>query len=323
MATLDRAKVEESIEALRERFRRIHTEEGRMKGVNFVPRPSDVFVVTPPKAGTTWIQQILHGLRTNGSMDFDEISLVIPMIERAHDYGYLDLDMEQVAQPRMYKTHLWYRDCPKGARYIFVARDPKDMCVSFYHFKKNWMFDEKDIPLDDFVEGIMLSQDKPATPMTNASLWQIIVSWWPHRNDSNVLWLHYDDLHENLAACVKLIAEFIGVGADDEDLQQLVVKQASLDFMMQHHSQFDEHQMKLGMNEAMGLPRNAGMGSENPGKVRTGTIGGHRDALSSSMIEKLDKRWALDVEPVTGYQSYNDLRNSINKELGRPFGTKY
>ena len=64
----------------------------------------------------------MHGLRSNGSMDFDEISLVIPMIEMAHDYGYTNLDTDQVAKPRMYKSHLWYPHCPKGAQYIYCAR---------------------------------------------------------------------------------------------------------------------------------------------------------------------------------------------------------
>ena len=76
----------------------------------------------PSLIDASTICQICHGLRTGGSMDFDEISLVIPHIELAHDAGYTDLDKEQVAQPRMYKTHFWYDPTPKGARYIYVAR---------------------------------------------------------------------------------------------------------------------------------------------------------------------------------------------------------
>lgn len=55
-------------------------------------------------------------------MDFDEISLEIPHIELAHDAGYTELDKEQSALPRMYKTHFWYDHTPKGARYIYVVR---------------------------------------------------------------------------------------------------------------------------------------------------------------------------------------------------------
>jgi hypothetical protein len=43
----------------------------------------------------------------------------------------------------------------------------------------------------------------------------------PHRNrsDPSLLWLHYEDLQEDLPAAVKLIAEFTGMGADDPGKQ--------------------------------------------------------------------------------------------------------
>ena len=51
------------------------------------PRAGDVLVVTSPKCGTTWVQQIVHQLRSRGSMDFEEISIPVPWIEMAHDLG--------------------------------------------------------------------------------------------------------------------------------------------------------------------------------------------------------------------------------------------
>ncbi len=86
---------------------------------------------------TVGLPQIVHSLRTRGDMNFEEINLVIPCIEAAHDYGYTDLDAPQVAPPRMFKTHFWYRDTPKGAgKYIYVTRGKRawlagsraDMC---------------------------------------------------------------------------------------------------------------------------------------------------------------------------------------------------
>ncbi|CAD7704407.1 unnamed protein product, partial [Ostreobium quekettii] len=215
----------EGIRNLRKRLAGLDTEEGRMKAFQFKPRTDDVFIVTCAKAGTTWMQQIVHGLRTGGSMDFDEISLVIPHIELAHDAGYTDLDAEQVALPRVYKTHFWYDHTPKGARYIYVVRDPKDMSLSFFHFMQSWFFEPGEVSLLEFLEEFVLARGKPVSVMQNASFWDNIASWWPHRLDPNVLWLHYEDLKQDLPACVKLVAEFIGKGAEDEDLQKLVVEQ--------------------------------------------------------------------------------------------------
>jgi hypothetical protein len=100
-------------------------------------RPTDIFVVTYPKCGTTWMQQIVHGLRTNGSMDFEEISEVMPWTIVAHDCGQ-DINSEQVASPRAFKSHECYEEVPKGGKYIYVSREPREVLVSFYHFLLSW-----------------------------------------------------------------------------------------------------------------------------------------------------------------------------------------
>lgn len=71
--------------------------------------------------------QIVQMLRSRGSMDFDEISLVIPCLEMALDYGYEDLNAPQGWEPRAYKTHFWHDHCPQGegVKYIYVIRDPR------------------------------------------------------------------------------------------------------------------------------------------------------------------------------------------------------
>ena len=75
------------------------TEQGRNRGLSFKPRSDDVFVVTPTKCGTTWMQQILHQLRSGGDMSFDEIDDVVPYIELAYDVE-IDLESEHNYQPR-------------------------------------------------------------------------------------------------------------------------------------------------------------------------------------------------------------------------------
>ena len=68
------------------------------RGINFRPRGDDVMIVTPGKSGTTWMQQVVHQLRSGGDMSYRNISDVVPFIEMAHE---IDLDAEHEYQPRL------------------------------------------------------------------------------------------------------------------------------------------------------------------------------------------------------------------------------
>lgn len=61
-----------------ERNKLMHSDTSVANGLAFKPNATDVYIVTYPKCGTTWTQQIAHGLRSRGSMDFEEICEVVP-----------------------------------------------------------------------------------------------------------------------------------------------------------------------------------------------------------------------------------------------------
>jgi len=71
-----------------------------------------VIIATYPKTGATWLQQIVHGLRSGGAIDFEEIGDVVPWIGMAHD-----LNDDQGGAPRAFKSHEFLDDdLPKGCR---------------------------------------------------------------------------------------------------------------------------------------------------------------------------------------------------------------
>ena len=123
------------------------TSQGIANGLAFRPLPTDVLIAPYGKCGTTWLQQVFHGLRTRGDMDFDDISRVVPWIETAHDL-VLDLDAPQRGEPRGYKSHLPYDLIPKGARYIVSIRDPKDALVSAFRFLEGWWFETGSVAIE-------------------------------------------------------------------------------------------------------------------------------------------------------------------------------
>ena len=98
-------------------------------------RPSDVFIATYPKCGTTWMQQIVKLIVNNGmetGMDVDEFCpWVVHMTME---------EIEAMPSPRFFKTHMPYNLMAGGdpvnspAKYIYVIRNPKDVVVCTYHF---------------------------------------------------------------------------------------------------------------------------------------------------------------------------------------------
>lgn len=95
----------------------------------------------------------------------------------------------------------------------------------------------------------------------------------------------------------------------------------------QHPTKYDEHHLKLARNQVCGRPRLAGIGTTST-KVR----GLPKQQLPPQTLEAMRQRcddggvvvyvhqthrWEEVVLPVSGYASYEALRQGVNRELGR------
>jgi hypothetical protein len=298
--TLKRAR---TLAELRERSGSLGTEEGKRVALSFRPKPTDVFISTYPKSGTTWLQQIVHGLRTRGSMEFDEIMAVVPWLEMAADLG-IDAQAPQMAEPRAFKSHLTWHEIPKGGRYICAVRDPKDVVVSSYHFHEGWRFEPGAISVDDFAREFFISRER------KRSYWHHVASWWEQRHRPDVLILSYENMKADLPAAVRHVARFIGYGLDQE-LLGIVVKQSSIDFMLAHGTKFDDHLLRA-RNAARSLPP----GGESS-KVRSGRVGNHLRELSQKVRDEIDAIWRREMDPKFGLPSYEALRMEIGDLASR------
>lgn len=266
----------------------------RAAALAFRPGPTDVLIATFPKCGTTWLQQIVHGLRTRGSMDFDEITLAVPWLELAGDLG-LDPDAPQAAEPRAFKSHLSWDEIPKGGRYISMVRDPGDVLVSLYHFHEGWRFEPGTITLGDYARQFFLA------PERGRRYWRHAASWWRQRGRQDVLLFSYEAVCADLPGAVRRIARFIGCPLDD-GLLDVVVRQSSIGFMKAHGARFDDHVVRSVCNAANGLPPG---GSSS--KVRNGRVGDHVDRLPPDVRQALDRIWREEMEGRFGFASYRDM----------------
>jgi hypothetical protein len=193
-----------------------------------VPRPDDIFIVTYPRSGTTWMQMILYQLTTEGKMDFPHITTVCPWFERSLKDGTA---YDALPSPRVFKSHLTYRKIPKGpCKYIYVARNGKDVAVSYFHFYTTHMGFKG--TFDEFFERFLKGE------VAYGSWFRHVRCWWEHRHDPNVLFLHYEELAADLPGCLSKIAIFCGLEVAAERWPG-ILERCTFAFMKEHESQFD------------------------------------------------------------------------------------
>lgn len=284
-----------NVDELSDLMARLFSTDGVAAGLRFVPRPRDVVITPSAKCGTTWLQQMVHSLRTGGDLDFDDISRVVPWIETAADLG-IDLDAEQRAQPRAFKSHLAWDDVPKGARYIVAVRDPRDAIVSAYRFFEGWFFEPGTIDLETLGRARMVD---------DRGYYRHLASWWRYRHDPDVLMLAYEHMKADPEATVRKVADFLGL-ADDEDRIAAALTESSLASMQAHAAKYDDLMMRTRSETVCGLPP----GSESA-KVRTGQVGGYRAELSPEFLAELDQVWAETITAEFGFVDYAALLREV------------
>ncbi|MGE0387364.1 MAG: sulfotransferase domain-containing protein [Gammaproteobacteria bacterium] len=266
----------------------------------FRPRPTDVIISPYGKCGTTWLQQAFHTLRTRGDMDFDDISRVVPWIETSGALG-LDLDADQRAEPRGFKSHLPWDRVPKGARYVVSLRDPRDALVSMYRFMEGWFIEPGTVLIEDFARA----RGRPTGDGTD--YWHHLLSWWEQRDNPAVLLLSYEQMSADPVDAVRRLARFCGIVLDDA-LLALTLEHSSLAFMLRYKDRFDDLLMRRLSERRCNLPPGG-----DSAKVRKGGVGGHVRELPPSVVADLDAVWRETVTPRTGFADYAALERALSR----------
>ncbi|KAG8430751.1 hypothetical protein GDO86_020050 [Hymenochirus boettgeri] len=187
---------------------------------NFLARPDDLLIATYPKAGTTWMQEIVDFIIHDGDLDqancaptyvrspFLEISSP-PPIPSGVDV------LETTPSPRMIKTHLQYKLVPKSfweknCKVIYVARNPKDIAVSYYFFD-------------------LMKQTQP-DPGTWEEMWTIlgwgswfdhVINWWEAKDKHQILYMFYEDMKEDPKREIYKVMKYLGKKLPGEVVEKI------------------------------------------------------------------------------------------------------
>ncbi len=187
--------------------------------------PTDVWVVTYPKAGTTWTQNIIKLLRNNGKKDGVQLAQSVPWIEANSDKNIIRVDLVTTSRPRAFKSHLPYDVLPSGkphttpCKYIYIARNPKDVVVSFFfHYTRFPIKKGTVLEFDLFFRNFVYAN------LQFGDFFEHVLGWWAHRNEDNILFLMFEDLKKDPRSAVSRIAQFIGANVSESVIDKVVAE---------------------------------------------------------------------------------------------------
>jgi hypothetical protein len=169
------------------------------------------------------------------------------------------------------------------------------------------MFQPGELSLHEFVKDFLLAHDVPKSKMENASYFVHLLSWWEHRNDSNVLFLFFEDMKDDLESVVRMVAAFIEI--QDEERIKKAVEMSTFEFMKENKGKFSDVRYARYRNKACGVPDDA-----VASKVVTGSATKGRELMDDKTKEIIQAKWLEVVGKQTGFQDYNELRNAFKKE---------
>jgi aryl sulfotransferase len=221
----------------------------------YLPRSDDVVIATYPKCGTTWMQRIV-GLLIFQTPEPAPIMQISAWIDRRFPQpieAVIEL-IEAQKHRRFLKSHLPLDGLPfyDDLKYIHVARDGRDACISFHNhgrsftdemmqrLSKEGMDDETigrpypNIPADirqyfhQWITQGEVAGHQDGSP--TVSFFHFENSWWMARDRPNVLFLHYNDLKSDLRGEMRRIADFLGISVAP-DLWPQLVEAAGFDAM--------------------------------------------------------------------------------------------
>ncbi|KAG0444378.1 hypothetical protein HPB47_013859 [Ixodes persulcatus] len=249
------------------------SEEVYRSGLRYQPEESDIILVTFPKCGTHWVLEIVKAC-------FQVCRGVTP------GWSFLELHgldgILKADRPRIISTHLPFHLTPFSpcTKYIYVARNPKDCCVSFYHHTKAYTgycfqdgtFDEY---FELFIEGLT----------DFGSYYENLISWYAKKDEPNVLFLTYESIHADMKRSVLKIAGFI----DGELAKELAKDEAKMAVVIDSTS----------MTE---MVKNWGVQF-----VRKGVVGDWNNYFSKEQSERLEKKFFKEMEGTSVPSLWDDV----------------
>lgn len=180
----------------------------------------DLFLVSYPKSGNTWLRFLLGNLLwRDQEVTFETIESLVPDIYRRSNRELL-----VQPRPRVLKSHE-----PLDSRYpkvVYVVRDPRSVVVSYARYKARMGVLPDDASYDRAARRVFENGEPVGTWQDHVEGWRA----WSTDHPDRCLFIRYEDLLRRGLAELGRLAEFVAVDVDNERLEA-ALGASSLDAM--------------------------------------------------------------------------------------------
>ncbi|XP_077994761.1 sulfotransferase 1B1-like isoform X2 [Glandiceps talaboti] len=249
----------------------------------FEVRSDDIWLITYPKSGTTWTLDIINQILVKaGAIEADD--------QRLDHSVYLEFNLPprpnfevlaDTPSPRLILTHLPHFFLPpqleeKKPKIVYVARNPKDVVLSYMYHLNIFPTCESYDSLDDFIQDFK-------TGKVVYGKWQPEVLYWSKRKEEkNVLFLTYEDMTKIPEFAVRQIAELLEYNLSDDAIKEIREATNYEAVIKRTFKPHDDHLKAFGIDP-----------KDSP-YVRKGKVGGWKNQFTVAQNEEFDK-WYDDV----------------------------
>ncbi|XP_035387213.1 sulfotransferase family 5A, member 1 [Electrophorus electricus] len=195
----------------------LHTQDSLHYATHFKFQDTDTLIVTYPKSGTTWMQEIVTVMSCKGDAVRAQTQPNwnrAPWLEQYYCPDVLNASQEN----RILTTHLPYNLLAAAlsgskAKVIYVARNPKDVAVSYYYFHKMAKFLPESGTFSEFLSAFLEGT-------VHYGSWFDHVKGWTNnaRNIHNFLYVTYEEMSRTLRASLERVSEFLQCPLVEEEL---------------------------------------------------------------------------------------------------------
>ncbi|KAF5199537.1 Cytosolic sulfotransferase [Thalictrum thalictroides] len=253
----------------------------------FEAQDTDLFLVTTPKSGTTWLKAMAftivnrdrypcihhHPLLSSNPHD------LVPFLELKLYVDNNVPDFTNLVSPRLFSTHMPYISLPDSikkleCKIVYLCRNPRDTLISLWHFSNklrpksigNISLEEA---FERFCKGLSLY----------GPFWDHVLEYWKQslEKPERVLFLKYEEIKAEPKVHLNRLAEFLGYPFSLEEEKLGVVDEILNLCSFDSLSNLEVNRMgKLSTGE------------DNKAFFRKGEVGDSGNYLTPMMIQHLD-----------------------------------